>query len=391
MSVYKKTGRATYAYDFVLQGRRFSGDTGATSKREAKRIEDERKQQASVELADAQAFFAETMTFEIAVSRWWLEVGKHHQNDTTTIRNIEWLKKFVGTQTDLRDINDNMVASLVARRRGERVKTHLKNGKVREGNLIGPATVNRTCTQPLREIFLRAKNVWKVKCGDVDFGKHILKEPQERVREASAEEENSILDVLGRGYDAAVKFAFLTGCRRMEILALNWTDIDFFTRRFTVLGKGQKSRTLPMSDEIYDLLWDQKNHHVEKVFTYEALKTQKQYKRVRGERYPLTESGLKSAMRRAVPKAGVQNFRFHDTRHTAATRVLRKSNLRVAQRLLGHSDIKTTTKYAHALDEDIRAALEATGTPAKKDKTEDNRREQGENTRWDSGGKPRSS
>jgi hypothetical protein len=83
---------------------------------------------------------------------------------------------------------------------------------------------------------------------------------------------------------------------------------------------------------------------------------------VRGQRYPVTEAGLKTAMRRAVPKSGVTNFRFHDTRHTAATRVLRKSNLRVVQTLLGHSDVKTTTKYAHALKEDVRAALEAAST-----------------------------
>jgi len=60
----------------------------------------------------------------------------------------------------------------------------------------------------------------------------------------------------------------------------------------------------------------------------------------------------------------VENFRFHDTRHTAATRVLRASNLKVAQRLLGHADIATTTKYAHALDDDIRAALNAAADAA---------------------------
>ena len=64
-------------------------------------------------------------------------------------------------------------------------------------------------------------------------------------------------------------------------------------------------------------------------------------------------------MRRAVPKAGVKNFHFHDTRHTAATRVLRKSNLKVVQQLLGHEDIKTTTKYAHVMQEDVLNAMEA--------------------------------
>jgi integrase len=101
------------------------------------------------------------------------------------------------------------------------------------------------------------------------------------------------------------------------------------------------------------------------VFTFEAARTRKENHNrtfIRGERYPITDHGLKTAMRRAVAKSGVQNFHFHDTRHTAATRVLRSSNLRVVQTLLGHSDVKTTTKYAHALKEDVRAALEAAST-----------------------------
>ncbi|NKX16254.1 hypothetical protein HGG75_11015 [Ochrobactrum pseudogrignonense] len=38
---------------------------------------------------------------------------------------------------------------------------------------------------------------------------------------------------------------------------------------------------------------------------------------------------------------------------------MRASNLRVAQKLLGHTDIKTTTKYAHAMMEDVRSAMDA--------------------------------
>lgn len=360
MSVYKKTGRETYAFDFVLQGRRFSGDTGATSKREAKRFEDERRQSAIVEIAEEKSLFADTMTFEVAASRWWLEVGQHHKNDTTTLNNIEWLKKNIGAKTDLRDITDSVVAGIVARRRGERIVIRMRKGKTKLGNLVSPATVNRTCTQPLREIFLRAKNTWKVAVGEVSFGKHLLKEPDERVREASALEEDAILEQTERGYDDGIQFAFLTGCRRMEILGLDWSHVDFFSKRLTVTGKGGRSRTLPMSQEIYDLLWRQKDFHPIKVFTYQALRTQKRYDIIKGNRYPLTEAGLKSKMRRAVASAGVKNFRFHDTRHTAATRVLRKSNLRVAQRLLGHANVATTAKYAHALDDDLREALEAT-------------------------------
>jgi integrase len=363
MSVYKKSGRETYSYDFKLRGRRFSGDTGATSKREAKRFEDTQKEIARAQLAQEEKFFAPTMTFEIASSRYWLEVGQHHVNSDTTMSNLEWLRAAIGNNTEMEAITDSVVASLVAKRRGERVKRIGKDGRVILGKLIESSTVNRTCTQPLREIYLRAKGVWKIKVADIDFGKHMLEEQQERVREASPDEEDAIMGKLGRGYDVAVRFAFLSGCRRMEILGLEWPHVDFFTRNFKVTGKGNKERVIPMSDEIYALLWGEKDRHKDKVFTYEALKARKQSGLVRGERYPLTEAGLKSAMRRAVPKAGVENFRFHDTRHTAATRVLRKSNLRVAQMLLGHSDVATTTKYAHALNEDIRAALNAASRP----------------------------
>jgi integrase len=359
MSVYKRPGKDTYSYDFIVRGRRLSGDTGATTKREAERIEESIRKTAKSEVAAESSFFADTMTFEIASSRWWLEVGQHHKNRETTLAVLEWLKSHIGAKTPLEKVTDSIVAGLVARRRGERVKRRLKNGKFSEGDLVTTSTVNRTCTQPLREIINRARKVWKVKVADVDFSKHMLKEPQERVREANEAEEASILAELGEGYDKAVRFAFLSGCRRMEIVGLEWSRVDFFTRQFIVIGKGDKLRTIPMSDAIYDLLWGEKDHHPEKVFTFVAQKTRKAEGLVRGMRYPVTESGLKSAMRRAVPRAGVENFRFHDTRHTAATRVLRKSNLRVAQILLGHSDVKTTTKYAHALNEDIRAALNA--------------------------------
>jgi integrase len=298
------------------------------------------------------------MTFGVAAARWWAEVGIHNNENghATAERNLRWLIKSVGANTALRDIDDNVVARVVAKRRGERVK-----GK-KDARHVSPATVNRTCTQPLREIILRAGKVWKASVGEIDFGKHMLKEPRERVREASVDEEAAILAELGEGYDAAVRFAFLSGCRRMEILGLEWPHVDFFSRRFTVTGKGNKIRTIPMSQAIYDLLWAEKDHHKTKVFTFVARRTLKPLKLVKGERYPLTESGLKSAMRRAVPAAKVSDFRFHDTRHTAATRTLRTSNLRVVQKLLGHSDVETTAKYAHALDEDIRSALDAAAT-----------------------------
>lgn len=62
-----------------------------------------------------------------------------------------------------------------------------------------------------------------------------------------------------------------------------------------------------------------------------------------------------------LSKAGVIDYRFHDNRHTAVTRLLRATgNLRLVQRLLGHSNIETTTKYAHVTDGDLAAGMLAT-------------------------------
>ena len=74
---------------------------------------------------------------------------------------------------------------------------------------------------------------------------------------------------------------------------------------------------------------------------------------------PITKEGFKTEWRRSLHRSGVENFRFHDTRHTAATRTLRTGNLKVVQQMLGHENIATTAKYAHAMVDDMRAAMEA--------------------------------
>jgi len=357
-----------YSYDFRFRGRRFSGSTGKKTRREAQLVEKALREQAAI---DAAAFNSEVYTLEQATSRYWNEIGQHHVNSATTLWSLDWLLTHFGTGKPLHAIGDSEVAIMVARRRGEFVPSQRKKGrKYKTPELrrrVSPATVNRTVTQPLREVVLRAKEIWKVRTADIDWRRHLLQEPQERVREARPDEESAIMGELARGYDEAVAFAFLSLCRRMEIIGLEWRHVDFFARSFTVAGKFGKARTLPMSQAIFDLLWSQRGRDPVKVFTYEAARTVKMRDGrllERGKRYPITEHGLRTAMRRGVTASGVTDFHFHDTRHTGATRVLRKSNLRVVQLLLGHASIETTTKYAHALLDDLRAGLDAASAAA---------------------------
>ncbi len=89
--------------------------------------------------------------------------------------------------------------------------------------------------------------------------------------------------------------------------------------------------------------------------------------RIKGQRYPITVSGLKTLWRRIRNAAGVSDFRFHDFRHDFRTKLLRQTgNLKLVQRALNHADIKTTTRYAHVIDDDVAAALERVSESRKK-------------------------
>lgn len=80
----------------------------------------------------------------------------------------------------------------------------------------------------------------------------------------------------------------------------------------------------------------------------------------KGERYPISKDGWRKVWGAALDDGQVEDFRFHDLRHTRGTRILRQTgNLAAAQKALAHKNIKTTLRYAHAFDDDVRRALEA--------------------------------
>jgi len=345
MSVYRRPGQAVYSFDFRYRGRRFSGSTGATSRREAARVEEAEKRKARAAIIDA----GKPMTFAAASARYWNEVGQFHANRAGTLQALDWLDRRIGSNVLVSAIDAGKVAALVATRRGEGV---------------GNATVNRGVCEPLRAILRLAGEVWGQTVHRIEWRRHFLREAQERVREATTEEEARLIAAMRGDYAPALRFAILSGCRRAEIVGLTWAKVDFFNREFTVTGKGERSRAIPMTQAIYDLLWGEKDYHPTAVFTYVAKRPRDGA--VRGERQPITMEGFKTEWRRARKRAGVADFRFHDTRHTAATRIMRGSgNLKAAQQLLGHSSIATTSRYAHVTKNDLRAAMEAGEIKAK--------------------------
>ena len=68
------------------------------------------------------------------------------------------------------------------------------------------------------------------------------------------------------------------------------------------------------------------------------------------------------AWKKALQRAGVQNFRWHDLRHTFASLLVSGgASLEMIGRLLGHTQIGTTQRYAHLIDSPLRAGVNAVG------------------------------
>ena len=137
----------------------------------------------------------------------------------------------------------------------------------------------------------------------------------------------------------------------------DWDEVNWQGEQIVKGGKGCQLTTLPITDRIRAVLEPLRGHHEEFVFTYVAQRERDG--REVGKRYPLTYSGVKIAWRRLRTKAGVKDFRFHDFRHNLATKMLRSSgNIKIVQRALNHKDMRTTSKYAHVLDDEVTSAFE---------------------------------
>jgi integrase len=158
-------------------------------------------------------------------------------------------------------------------------------------------------------------------------------------------------------------FAMLTGLRRNETL-IRWSEVNWFAKRITTTGKGGKLVATPITPAVKAILDQCKGHHDEFVFTYVCQRPGEGQKK--GKRYPITPEGAKSQWRRLRARAKVQDFRFHDLRHDVATKLLRQTgNLKLVQKALNHSDVKTTVKYAHVMDDEVAAAMAQLASPTK--------------------------
>ncbi len=160
------------------------------------------------------------------------------------------------------------------------------------------------------------------------------------------------LGVYGDHLTPIVLLALNTGLRRGEMLGLEWADVDLSHAILTVRGEGAKSgrtRYLPLNAEAVAVLKAWQAHATgDLVFPGEN-----------GERM----FSLKTSWLKVARDAGLKNFRFHDLRHSFASKLVQAGvDLNTVRELLGHSDFALTLRYAHLAAENKAAAVAKLGS-----------------------------
>ena len=349
MSLYRPKKSPYWHYDFQWHGVRFHGSTGCAKKRAAEAVERHARNQATTGQAQSKRA---PISLSEAAERYFVEIAKDQASARTTDYQLENLVRGLGPGLPLSEIEDGL-PDYIARRRGQ--STH---GRGRR--LVANATINRE-VQLLRRVLRRADRTWKRDVGEMpDWSALLLPEPEGRVRTLGPDEERRLLDTLRPELVPVVRFALATGLRLDSVMSLTWTAADREPGEiaFQLKGRTGKRRalTVPLTPGLRALIEGARGHHPIFVFTY--LCQRGRAKRRKGERYPFSRSGWRKDWRVALAAAGIEDFRFHDLRHTDATRTLRKTgNLKLVQKKLGHASIASTARYAHVTTADVHAAM----------------------------------
>jgi integrase len=211
-------------------------------------------------------------------------------------------------------------------------------------NDVKPATVYQELAL-MRRIFNVARREWKwIKENPVADLSFSVGNKNARARWLTMEEEKRLLDKATnpQWLRPLLIVALHTGMRKGEILNLKWQDIDLFRKTVTVVkSKNGEKRTIPMSNTLFNTLNSLNVRHIS------------------GRVFPISYRSLRAAFGKAIEKAGIENFRIHDLRHTFATRLVQNGvDLYKVKELLGHKTISMTTRYAHHYPESLRGSVE---------------------------------
>ena len=332
MPVYKK-GNNWYI-DYYLKGERKRRKVGSSKKLALQVLEDVHVKIAKGEYLGV--YEEKKISFE-EYSKEYLAFSKANKAVTSYKRDITSLTGLTSAfgKYYLFEIEPVMVEKYKAQR--------LQDG-------VEPASVNREVAC-LKHMCNKAVEWGYIKSSPVT-GVKLLKEPPGRIRYLETEEIDRLLQAInglkrgcGRYLRPIVVLALNTGLRKNEILQLKWKDIDLKERRITVKRtKNNEIRTVPINDTLYEELV--------KV----ARQSESEY--VFCDRSGVPYGNVRKSFDSALTLAKIEDFHFHDLRHTFASHLVMKGcDLRTVQQLMGHKEIKMTMRYSHLSKAHLQEAV----------------------------------
>jgi integrase len=270
-------------------------------------------------------------TWQEAVVRWCTETD-HKASHDDDLMHLAWLDPHLGSLT-LDAIDNNTLAAIAAKRKAE--------GR-------SNATVNRTLSV-VHAILRRAERRWEW----IDKSARIplLHEPTQRIRWLTRDEAERLLEELPEHLADMARFSLATGLREANVTGLEWSQVDLERRVAWIhpdQAKARKAIGVPLNKDAVLVLRKWEGRHAIRVFCYprktldEATLWQ-----------PIAKAGG-NAWRKALIRVGIENFRWHDLRHTwASWHVQSGTPLHVLQELGGWADYAMVQRYAHLAPEHL--------------------------------------
>lgn len=166
-------------------------------------------------------------------------------------------------------------------------------------------------------------------------------EEVQRLREAIEKSKNTQLKYI-------VPLLLLLGCRKQELIESRWTDFDLEHRTWRIpMAKSGKARHVPLSSAVLSIL-AQLPRWEGRPFVVANPDTLKPYVQIH------------RSWDNARKAAGLPDVRIHDLRHSMASNMVNSGrSIYEVAKVLGHSQLKTTQRYAHLSQETLLAAVDA--------------------------------
>ena len=254
---------------------------------------------------------------------------------------LKWWKDEIGYKL-LADVTPSLLAEC---------RDKLLNQPTHQSEQRAPATTVRYMAA-LSHAFTIAVNEWgwlednpirKVKKPKEPKGRvrYLDDDERERLLKSCQESKTSILYIV-------VMVALATGMRKGEIMGLKWPDVDLNRERLTLHDtKNGERRVVPLAGKALELM---KGHNKIRRFGVAWVFPGRNGK---------SPAGIIEAWKNAIERAGIENFHFHDLRHsTASYLAMNGASLGEIADILGHKTLQMVKRYAHLSDSHVAGVLQ---------------------------------